>query len=291
MTQLKELFQANTAGLTVYSPDCTHSRLWGNLDHAIQEATGLKIGRRQWINHDINSVMRFYQEPDQELPPEQDPREARQKYDNIPIEKLQYGHLVVKLLMMGPSLVTIWHGDDAVSKLLTVKGKTQPAEAAPNTVRGRFWCDNGVCNLMHSSDTTAEAQRELTALNLSHWLDEETTAVAPIAPAATPTTYIPHSGIVIVCDVVNRLLHAQNSPPISITLPPSGNARETNQQLTQQLEQTAVQHPTLSPFIHSFLTGDLIKTTAMLKSMPVTRWEQFVIQCSVIGRDKWHATL
>ena len=55
--------------------------------------------------------------------------------------------------------------------LLNVKGKTQPAEADEESIRGGFWCDNGVCNLAHTSDDAAEAERELAALQLEQWLD------------------------------------------------------------------------------------------------------------------------
>jgi len=291
MAILKHLFQAHQAGLTAYSPDCTQSRLWGNLDHAIYTATGFQIVRRQWINHDINSILRFYRGPDDEPLTEQDPAEAIRKYDSVPPEKLQYGHLMVKLLMMGPSLVTIWRGENVIPTLLRVKGKTQPAEAEAGTIRGSFWCDNGVCNLMHTSDDMAEAERELAAVKLDHWLDEEAGQAPLIAPIPAPNAYVAHSGIAIVCDVVNRVLIAGNIDPMSIHLPTSGDAKETNQQLATHLCETAARHPNIAPFIHAFLSGNLIATTDMLKSLPVTRWEYFVIQCGAVNRDRWNNVL
>ncbi len=279
MALLRELFHDQQAGLTVYSPDCTQSRLWGNLDHAIHAATGFQIVRRQWINHDINSILRFYEEPGEEPPAEQDPAEAIREYDSIPAEELQYGHLMIRLLMMGPSLVTIWHGENAIPTLSSVKGKTQPAEAAAGSIRGGFWCDNGVCNLVHTSDDTAEAERELAALKLDHWLDEDAGQAPLIDPIPAPTAYVAHSGISIVCDVVNRVLIAGNAELMSTHLPTSGSAKETNQQLTMHLRETAARHSDTAPFIDAFLAGDLITVTDMLKSLPVTRWEHFVILC------------
>lgn len=287
MTSLRTLFQNQQAGLTVYSPDCAQSRLWGNLDHAIHETTGFQIVRRQWINHDINSILRFYRAPDEEPPADQDPVEAIRKYDSIPADKLQYGHLMVKLLMLGPSLVTIWRGESVIPRLLNLKGKTQPAEAAEGSIRGGFWCDNGICNLMHTSDDTAEALRELAALKLDHWLDDETGQAPLMAPIPAPSDYVAHSGIAIVCDVMYRILIAENAEAASIHLPVSGNAKETNQQLTFHLRETATRHPQTTPFINAFLTGDLIAVTEMLASLPVTRWEHFVIQCGTVNRDRW----
>ncbi len=288
MALLRELFQNQEAGLTVYLPDCAQSRLWGNLDHAIHKATGFQIVRRQWVNHDINSILRFYRGSDDEPPAERDPVEAARKYDSIPAETLQYGHLMVKLLLMGPSLVTIWRGENAIPTLLDVKGKTQPAEAAADSIRGNFWCDNGVCNLVHTSDDTAEAERELTVLKLDHWLNEDAVQASLIDPIPAPTSYVAHSGISIVCEVVNRVLIADQMLPMSIHLPASGSAKKTNQQLTMHLREAAARHSEIVPFIDAFLAGDLIAVTNMLNSLPVTRWEQFVIQCGAVNRDRWN---
>ncbi len=291
MALLKELFQDQQAGLTVYSPDCTQSRLWGNLDHAIHEATGFHVARRQWISHDINSIMRFYRGPDDELPAEQDPVEAIRQYDSIPADQLQYGHLMVKLLMMGPSLLTIWRGENAIPTLLKIKGRTQPAEAAAGSIRGGFWCDNGVCNLVHTSDDTAEAQRELAALQLTHWLEEDAGQGRLIDPIPAPAAYAAHSGISIVCDVAARVLIAASMEPLAFQLPAAGGAQETNQQLTRHLRATAARHPKLAPFIDAFLAGDLVAVTDQLKSLPVSRWEHFVIQCGAVNRERWNAVL
>jgi nucleoside diphosphate kinase len=291
MALLRELFQDQQAGLTVYSPDCTQSRVWGNLDHAIHAATGFQIVRRGWIAHDINSIMRFYAGPDDEPPAEQDPAEAMRKYESIPAETLRYGHLVTRLLLMGPALVTIWRGEQAIPALLRVKGTTQPAQAAAGSIRGGFWCDNGVCNLIHSSDDTAEAERELAALKLDHWLDAGAGHYPLIDPIPAPTAYAAHSGISVVCDVVNRLLIAGNAEAMAIHLPAAGSARETNQRLSAHLRETAARHAATAPFIEAFLAGDLVAVTAKLKALPVTPWEHFVIQCGAVNRDSWNGGL
>ena len=285
---LRDLFREQQAGLTVYSPDCTQSRLWGNLDHAIHEATGFQIVRRQWINHDINTILRFYRGSEDQPPVEQDPIEAFHKYDSVPVELLQYGHLMVKLLLMGPSLVTIWRGNNVIPTLLSIKGKTQPAEAADGSIRGSFWCDNGVCNLAHTSDDAAEAERELAALKLEQWLDETVGQAPLINPIPAPTAYVAHSAISIVGDVVNRLLIAANAEPMSIHLPASGSAKETNQLLTGQLREAADRYSEIAAFVDAFLAGDLITVTEMLTALPVTRWEHFVIQCGTVNRDQWN---
>lgn len=198
---------------------------------------------------------------------------------------------MVKLLLQGPSLLTIWRGENAIPTLLKVKGSTQPAEAVARSIRGSFWCDNGVCNLMHTSDDTAKALRELNVLRLNCWLDEEVGQGQLIQPTPVPTTYVAHSGISIVCDVVNRVLLADNVAPTPFNLPLSGGALETNQQLTLHLRATAARYQSVAPFIDAFLAGDVVAVTDMLKSLPVTQWEHFVIQCGTINRERWDVVL
>jgi nucleoside diphosphate kinase len=286
LSSLADLFARRQAGFTVYSPDGAQSRLWGNLDHAIQGATGFKAIYRQWIIHDVNSITRFYNDGGEDPPPEADPEAAARRYDEIPVETLQYGHLVMKLFLSGPSLLTVWRGDNAVSTLLALKGKTHPSEADTHTIRGRFWCDNAVCNLVHVSDNDDEAQRELRAVNIS--LDTESAPLPLIEPVPPSTRYVAHSGIAVLCDVVNRLLLA-NGDTLEVTLPPSGDAKETNRLLTGLLRETAARLPgtDIRDLIDAYLTGDVVAVTPMLRRLPVTKWEHFIIQCGAITRHKW----
>lgn len=285
MTSLKQLFEKQQVGFTVYSPDCTQSRLWGNLDHAIHDATGFRVVERHWINHDVNSIARFYS--GEEPPPEQDPVEGAKKYDSIPVEDVKYGHLVVKLFLSGPALLTFWQGDNVVETLLALKGATHPPEAGAETIRGRFWCDNGVCNLIHASDDYAEAERELKSVNLLHLLDREAVSLPLIEPIAAPEHYVAHSGISVVCDLVYRMT-LDRVEKKAAKLPPSGDAKETNRALTAYLREANATFPNLALFIDAYLKGDLVTVTGMLKEMPVTRWEQFVVQCGAITRYKWN---
>jgi nucleoside diphosphate kinase len=292
MALLKQLLTQDAVGLTVYSPDCIQSRLWGNLDNRITEATGLQVGYRIWIYHDVNSVERFYRADDEDEPANpqtiESPIERARKLEDVPAEKLQSGHLVVRLLISSPSLLTIWHGDNAIQKLLTLKGRTHPAQAEPHTIRGSFWCDNAVCNLIHSSDSAAELERELKAVGLGELLNSEPKMgrLAQVRPEAYPT----HSGIVSMCDVVNRVLEITSDIPLlEYELPQSGVASETMQYLTSLLQAAVVKmsgHPTAG-FIEAYLCGDIVAVTAAMKQMPVTKREHFVIQCGTLSRDRW----
>ena len=58
---------------------------------------------------------------------------------------------VVKMVVSGPS---------AVAKMRTLMGATNPAEAAPGTIRGDFGLIMDE-NVIHGSDSVASAEREI----------------------------------------------------------------------------------------------------------------------------------
>lgn len=288
MMTLADLFYKQQIGLTVYSPDCTQSRLWGNLDHFIQVKTQSQIVYRQWVYHDYNTIMAFYGTSGEDIP-YRDPIEARRGYENISAKDLKYGHLTARLFMSGASLLTLWQGDDMINRLLEVKGATHPAEADPDTIRGSFWCDNGVCNLVHSSDTVEEALHELEAIQSDTVLEKEPIIQQGFQPIPASTDYIPHSSIVILCHLVNRLLIATGGDGIAIHLPQSGDAQATYQQLVYELDKlrNRTTQESLINLIHTYLAGDIVAISAMLPTLPLTNWEAFVLQCGTITGEKW----
>ena len=74
-------------------------------------------------------------------------------------EKPFFGELV-EFITSGPVVAMEWSGESAVSVARTLMGGTNPAEAAPGTIRG----DLGVVithNIVHGSDSVDSAEREL----------------------------------------------------------------------------------------------------------------------------------
>jgi nucleoside-diphosphate kinase len=61
--------------------------------------------------------------------------------------------------MSGPVLAMVWEGKDAIAVVRRLVGATNPAEAAPGTIRGDLALDTGR-NLIHASDSPASAVRE-----------------------------------------------------------------------------------------------------------------------------------
>ena len=65
-----------------------------------------------------------------------------------------------KYIMSGPVFLMVWEGKNAVKIVRTLVGTTNPAEAAPGTIRGDFGIDIGR-NIIHASDSFESARREI----------------------------------------------------------------------------------------------------------------------------------
>jgi nucleoside-diphosphate kinase len=59
-----------------------------------------------------------------------------------------------------PIVAAVFEGTDAVEAVRNTMGKTNPRDAAPGTIRGDFGLEIGR-NLIHGSDSTASADREV----------------------------------------------------------------------------------------------------------------------------------
>ena len=62
-------------------------------------------------------------------------------------------------IMSGPVFAMVWEGRDAVPVARRLVGATNPAEAAPGTIRGDLALDTGR-NIIHASDSPESAARE-----------------------------------------------------------------------------------------------------------------------------------
>ncbi|MCD8317083.1 MAG: nucleoside-diphosphate kinase [Eggerthellaceae bacterium] len=67
---------------------------------------------------------------------------------------------LIEYITSGPVVKMVISGEGAVAKCRSLMGPTNPAEAAPGTIRGDFGLelDN---NVIHGSDSTASAEREI----------------------------------------------------------------------------------------------------------------------------------
>ena len=83
---------------------------------------------------------------------------ARRHYEEHS-KKPFFGELV-EYITGGPVVVAKVSGRDAVTVVRTLMGATDPAAAAPGTIRGDFGIEITE-NLVHGSDSPASAKREL----------------------------------------------------------------------------------------------------------------------------------
>ncbi|MFB6354530.1 MAG: nucleoside-diphosphate kinase [Halobacteriales archaeon] len=59
---------------------------------------------------------------------------------------------LVEFIIAGPVFAMVWEGQDAVAQVRAMMGATDPAEAAPGTIRGDYGLDLGR-NVVHGADT------------------------------------------------------------------------------------------------------------------------------------------
>jgi nucleoside-diphosphate kinase len=66
---------------------------------------------------------------------------------------------LVSFMTSGPVVLLVWEGDGAVEKWRQIMGATDPAKAAPGTIR-KLFADSIEANSVHGSDSITSAQRE-----------------------------------------------------------------------------------------------------------------------------------
>lgn len=67
---------------------------------------------------------------------------------------------LANFMTSGPSVLLALSGEDAVAKVRAMNGATNPAQAAPGTIRHDFASSIGE-NIVHSSDSVESAAREV----------------------------------------------------------------------------------------------------------------------------------
>jgi nucleoside-diphosphate kinase len=67
---------------------------------------------------------------------------------------------LVNFITSSPVFAMVWEGENAISIARAMMGKTNPAEAAPGTIRGDYGLTIGM-NVIHGSDSPESASREI----------------------------------------------------------------------------------------------------------------------------------
>jgi nucleoside-diphosphate kinase len=67
---------------------------------------------------------------------------------------------LIGFMTSGPCMPMVLQGEDAIARNREIMGATNPAQAAPGTLRADF-ADSFTENAVHGSDATATAEREI----------------------------------------------------------------------------------------------------------------------------------
>jgi nucleoside-diphosphate kinase len=95
-------------------------------------------------------------------------RELAERHYSVHQGKSFYPGLV-QYIISGPVVVAVLEGPKAVSVTRATVGATNPAEAAPGTIRGDFALEIGF-NMIHASDAPDTAQHEIALFFNDHEL-------------------------------------------------------------------------------------------------------------------------
>lgn len=87
------------------------------------------------------------------------PRDLAETHYNEHSEKPFFGELI-DYITEGPIVAMVWEGDQVITAMRTMMGKTNPIEAAPGTIRGDL-ANDFTRNMVHGSDSPESAAREI----------------------------------------------------------------------------------------------------------------------------------
>jgi nucleoside-diphosphate kinase len=123
--------------LSIIKPDATRRNLTGEINARLEKA-GLRIvaQKRLWLA-----------------------RQQAEKFYEIHKARPFYGDLV-KFMTSGPVVVQVLEGEGAVARNREVMGATDPAKAAPGTIR-RDLAESIEANSVHGSDSAENAAVEI----------------------------------------------------------------------------------------------------------------------------------
>jgi nucleoside-diphosphate kinase len=123
--------------LSIVKPDATRRNLTGRINAKI-EGAGLRIvaqRRVKWKKKDAETFYKVHKD--------------RPFYKDL-----------VKFMTSGPIVLQVLEGENAVAKYREVMGATNPANAAPGTIRAEF-AESIEANSVHGSDSPENARKEI----------------------------------------------------------------------------------------------------------------------------------
>ncbi len=123
--------------LSIIKPDATRRNVTGKINAAF-EAAGLRIVAQKRLRLTLERAQAFYAV-----------HAARPFYDDL-----------CAFMTSGPVVAQVLEGEDAIAKNREVMGATNPAEAAPGTIRA-LYAESIEANSVHGSDAPETAATEI----------------------------------------------------------------------------------------------------------------------------------
>ncbi|QJE72443.1 nucleoside-diphosphate kinase [Aerophototrophica crusticola] len=123
--------------LSILKPDATRRNLTGKINARFEDA-GLRIVAQKRMQLSQAQAEKFY---------------------DVHRERPFFGDLV-SFMISGPVVVQVLEGENAVAKNREIMGATNPANAAPGTIRKDF-AESIEANSVHGSDSLENAAREV----------------------------------------------------------------------------------------------------------------------------------
>jgi len=123
--------------LSIIKPDATKKNLVGKISGRFEQE-GLRIAAIRKVHLSRHEAEGFYAV-----------HKARPFFGEL-----------VQFMMSGPCVIMVLEGENAVLKNREIMGATDPAEAAPNTLR-KLYADSKGENAVHGSDSVENAAMEI----------------------------------------------------------------------------------------------------------------------------------
>ncbi len=123
--------------LSIIKPDAVAKNAIGEIISRFEKA-GLKVAAARMMQLSEDQAKAFYA---------------------VHKERPFYADLI-KFMISGPVFVQVLEGEDAIKKNRDIMGATNPAEAAPGTIRADF-ADSIDANAVHGSDAPETAAEEI----------------------------------------------------------------------------------------------------------------------------------
>ncbi len=142
--------------LVILKPDALQRGIAGEIITRFEKA-GLKIVASKMIRPNREHYYKHYEDIGQMVS-----RRGKEAFD-----------VTLEMMQMGPVLVMVLEGIEAISLVRKMVGTTEPKSAAPGTIRGDYahmsfaYADaqhTGIPNLIHASGDASDAKKEI-----GHW--------------------------------------------------------------------------------------------------------------------------